>query len=130
LVSAPPVCRAVAWLAELRAPKEDVRVRVEAAASFFPPRLLLSELAAVLLLVPGRRACLVSNLGGSCASLPARMHTPRHARLRHARRFSLGVLLHPCGAIFWSTWCCSLQLLRLFAVAAPIPGNYIYCGVA
>ena len=40
LVSAPPVCRAVAWpawLAELRAPKEDVRVRVEASRSDFLP---------------------------------------------------------------------------------------------
>jgi hypothetical protein len=35
LVSAPPVRRAVARLAELRAPKEDVRVRVEAGRSDF-----------------------------------------------------------------------------------------------
>jgi hypothetical protein len=35
LVSAPPVCRSVARLAKLRAPKEDVRVRVEAGRSDF-----------------------------------------------------------------------------------------------
>jgi hypothetical protein len=35
LVSAPPVRRAAARLAELRAPKEDVRVRVEAGRSDF-----------------------------------------------------------------------------------------------
>jgi hypothetical protein len=36
-VSAPPVRRAVAWLAEVRAPKEDVRVRVEAGRPDFLP---------------------------------------------------------------------------------------------
>jgi hypothetical protein len=37
LVSAPPVCRSVARLAKLRAPEEDVRVRVEAGRSDFLP---------------------------------------------------------------------------------------------
>jgi hypothetical protein len=37
LVSSPPVCRSVARLAKLRAPKEDVRVGVEAGRSDFLP---------------------------------------------------------------------------------------------
>jgi hypothetical protein len=37
LVSAPPVRRSVARLAKLRAPEEDVRVRVEAGRSDFLP---------------------------------------------------------------------------------------------